>query len=48
VGILPTRVKKTRIVWLPGGEKCLRMHTTVYAKYRRVTDRRTDRHPATT
>jgi len=31
----------------PDGEKILRICITVYAQYRRVTDRRTDRHLAT-
>jgi len=35
---------KTRMVGLADGEKTLRICVTVYTQYRRVTDRRTDRH----
>jgi len=34
---------KTRVLWLLGGERSLRMCLAVSAQYRRVTDRETDR-----
>jgi len=36
--------KKTRMVWLPGDEKSLRICLAVSTEYRIVTDRQTDRH----
>jgi len=33
---------KTEVVWLPGGEKSLRIRLVVTTEYRRVTDRRMD------
>ena len=41
---IPFGVKKTRMVGLPDGEKTLRICINVQTEYRRVTDRRTDRH----
>jgi len=38
---------KTRMVWLPNGEKSFRIYVTVLTEYRRVTDRRTYGHLAT-
>jgi len=43
VEILPYRlVGKTRMVWLPAGEKSLRRCLAVSTEYRRVTDGQTD------
>jgi len=35
-------MEKTRMMGLPDGEKTLTICVTVYAQYRRVTDRRAD------
>jgi len=35
-------VKKTRMVWLPDGEKILKIYLLVLTKCTNVTDRRTD------
>jgi len=40
----PVWCSKTRIVWLPGGEKMLKISLFVLAKLTNVSDRRTDRH----
>jgi len=37
---------KTRVVWLPNGEKSLRICVAVLTEYRYVTNRWTDRHLA--
>ena len=44
---MPFGTKKTRMLWLPEGGKSLRICITISTKYRRVTDRRTDRHLST-
>ena len=36
--------QKTRVVWLPDGEKIMTLPFFVLTQYRLVTDRQTDRH----
>jgi len=43
----PVWYGKTRMVGLPDGEIILKICITVWTEFRRVTDRRTDRHLAT-
>jgi len=43
----PVWYGKTRMVWLPDGEKTLMIRLAVSTEYRPVTDRQTDRHLAT-
>ena len=39
--------EKTKMVWLPDGQKSLMIRLAISTHYRRVTDRRTDIHFAT-
>jgi len=41
--VIPFGVKKTRMTWLPDGEKSSRLCLAILTEYRRVTDRQTSR-----